>query len=185
MIPVVNASITAVVAAGLKMASVEATSSSTKSSETVSLGENPNQPVLPSYPRRKFGLKSPVFRAFQSSWYKRWPWIHYDQANDCVFCFTCLKAKRLGMLKACASKGEEAFLSGYTNWKDVSGKHGGFSKHENSQVHRHSIEITSKSMGDVGELLLSEIKKEKEKKSCLSSKGVTKCYFSCSARAII
>ncbi len=65
MTPVVNASITAVVAAGLKMASVEATSS-TKSSETVSLGENPNQPVLPSYPRRKFGLKSPVFRAFQS-----------------------------------------------------------------------------------------------------------------------
>ncbi len=65
---------------------------------------------------------------------------------------------------ACASKGEEAFLSrGYTNWKDVSGKHGGFSKHENSQVHRHSIDITSKSMGDVGELLLSEIKKEKEK----------------------
>ncbi len=177
MIPVVNASITAVVAAGLKMASVEATSS-TKSSETVSLGENPNQPVLPSYPRRKFGLKSPVFRAFQSSWYKRWPWIHYDQANDCVFCFTCLKAKRLGMLKACASKGEEAFLSrGYTNWKDVSGKHGGFSKHENSQVHRHSIEITSKSMGDVGELLLSEIKKEKEKNRAYLQKVLQNVIF--------
>ncbi len=177
MIPVVNASITAVVAAGLKMASVEATSS-TKSSETVSLGENPNQPVLPSYPRRKFGLKSPVFRAFQSSWYKRWPWIHYDQANDCVFCFTCLKAKRLGMLKACASKGEEAFLSrGYTNWKDVSGKHGGFSKHENSQVHRHNIEITSKSMGDVGELLLSEIKKEKEKNCAYLQKVLQNVIF--------
>ncbi len=65
MTPVVNARITAVVAAGLKMVSVEATNS-TKSSETVSLGENPNQSVLPSYPRRKFGLKSPVFRAFQS-----------------------------------------------------------------------------------------------------------------------
>ncbi len=171
------ASITAVVAAGLKMVSVEATSS-TKSSETVSLGENPNQPVFPSYPRRKFGLKSPVFRAFQSSWYKRWPWIHYDQANDCVFCFTCLKAKRLGMLKTCASKGEEAFLSrGYTNWKDVSGKHGGFSKHENSQVHRHSIEITSKSMGDVGELLLSEIKKEKEKNRAYLQKVLQNVIF--------
>ena len=65
---------------------------------------------------------------------------------------------------ACASKGEEAFLSrGYTNWKDVSGKHGGFSKHENSQVHKHSIEIATKSMGDVSELLMSEVKKEKEK----------------------
>ena len=37
-----------------------------------------------------------------------------------AYCFTCLKAKGLGMLKACASKGDEAFLArGYTNWKDV------------------------------------------------------------------
>ena len=28
-----------------------------------------------------------------------------------VFCFTCLKASRLGKLKACASKGDDAFLS--------------------------------------------------------------------------
>ncbi len=53
------------------------------------------------------------------------------------------------------------------------------------QVHRHSIEITSKSMGDVGELLLSEIKKEKEKNRAYLQKVLQKCYFSCSARAII
>ena len=89
-------------------------------------GDQPNQPLLPSFPKQSFRLKSPVFRSFQSSWYKRWPWIHYDQNNDKVFCFTCLKASRLGKLKACASKGDDAFLSrGYTNWKDAGG---GFSR---------------------------------------------------------
>ena len=71
------------------------TSTVTQSLEN--LGEHPNQPILPSFHKRKFGVKSPVFRSFQSSWYNRWPWIHYDQVNDCAFCFTCLKAKRLGI----------------------------------------------------------------------------------------
>lgn len=164
-------------AAALKM---EASSSSGASSleEHQSLGEHPNQPMLPSFPRRLFGVKSPVFRSFQSSWYKRWPWIHYDPASDTAYCFTCLKAKKLGMLKACASKGEDAFLSrGYTNWKDVSGKHGGFSKHESSNVHRHSIEIATKSMGDVGELLMSKVKKEKERNRAYLQKLLQNVIF--------
>ena len=45
----------------------------------------------------------------------------------------------------------------------VSDKHGGFSKHENSNVHKHSIEIATKSMGDVGGLLTNDVKKEKER----------------------
>ena len=87
--------------------------------------------MLTSYPKRKFGKKSPVFRSFQSSWYKRWAWVHYDQAMDAAFCFTCLKAKRNGILKCSVSKADEAFLRrGYSNWKDVSGKHGEFTVHE-------------------------------------------------------
>ena len=115
--------------------------------------------VQTSYPKRKFGKKSPVFCSFQSSWYKRWPWVHYDQA----FCFTCLKAKRNGILKCSASIADESFLSrDYSNWKDVSGMYGGFTVHEKSDVHKYSIQIASNSFADVGDLLSTELQEEKE-----------------------
>ena len=101
------------------------TAASSESQILESLGECPNPSMLTSYPKRKFGKKSPVFRSFQSSWYKRWAWVHYDQAMDVAFCFTCLKAKRNGILKCSVSKADEAILSrGYSNWKDVNGKYG-------------------------------------------------------------
>ena len=90
------------------------------------------------------------------------------------------------MLKACASKGDEAFLArGYTNWKDVSGKHGGFSKYESSNVHKHNIEIATKSMGDVGGLLMSEVKKEKERNCAYLQKLLQNVIFSCQARFVL
>ena len=55
------------------------------------------------------------------------PWLHYDQTNDKVYCFMCMKASKVGNFRLCASKGDDAFLScGYTNWKDANGdKRGG------------------------------------------------------------
>ena len=53
------------------------------------------------------------------------------------------------------------YLGGYTNWKDAGGEHGGFSRHEHSQIHKYSIDIASKTLGDVGELLSSELKEQK------------------------
>ena len=63
------------------------TAASSESQMLESLGECPNQPMLTSYPKRKSGKKSPVFCSFQSSWYKRWPWVHYDQCCILVYLF--------------------------------------------------------------------------------------------------
>ena len=59
---------------------------------TPSLGETPNQPRLFKFPQREFGRKAPVKRSFQSQWFDRWPWIHYDEGSDAAFCFLCVKA---------------------------------------------------------------------------------------------
>ena len=78
--------------------------------------------------------------------------------NDKAFCFTCLKASKIGNLKVC-----DAFLSrGYTNWKDASGdKRGGFSTHERSQVHQYCLEVICKPQKSVAELISSEHEKQK------------------------
>ena len=136
---------------------------SSSSSSGSSLGDQPNQPSSFSFPKRKFGEKHPVYRSFQPSWFRKYPWLHYDQVNDKAFCFTCLKASKIGNLKVCASKGDDTFLSrGYTNWKDASGdKCGGFSTHEHSQVHQYCLEVICKPQKSVAELLSSEHEKQK------------------------
>ena len=42
--------------------------------------DKPNQPTALSFPKRTFGKKKPVKRAFQPSWFKSWSWLHYDEA---------------------------------------------------------------------------------------------------------
>ncbi len=49
---------------------------------------------------------------------------------------------------------------GYTNWKDVSGE---LLNHKHSHVRKHSIVVVPESMGNVSELLLSEVKKKYER----------------------
>ena len=131
---------------------------SSSSSSGSSLGDQPNQPSSFSFPKRKLGEKHPVYRSFQPSWFWKYPWQHYDQVNDKAFCFTCLKASKIGNLKVC-----DAFLSrGYTNWKDASGdKRGGFSTHERSQVHQYCLEVICKPQKSVAELISSEHEKQK------------------------
>ena len=46
----------------------------------------PNQPVLTSYP---ITLTSGKNRSFQSSWYKSYPWLEYDQEKNKASCFSC------------------------------------------------------------------------------------------------
>ena len=140
-----------------------AASSSGSSGVVDSLGNQPNQPATFSFPKKEFGKKNPVSRSFQATWFKKWPWLHYDQTNDRAFCFTCMKASKLGNLKVCASKGDDAFSTrGYTNWKDACGdKTGGFPSHERSQVHKYCVDAMTKTQKDVGELLSSELEKQK------------------------
>ena len=46
------------------------------------IGDQANQPVSFAFPKRKFGEKNPVSRLFQSSWFKKQPWLNYDAAED-------------------------------------------------------------------------------------------------------
>ena len=44
--------------------------------------DQPNQPTTIKFPKRQFGKFN---RAF--------PWLHYDETNDKVFCHTCMRAE--------------------------------------------------------------------------------------------
>ena len=87
---------------GANMMSTIAASCSVATSSSESLpnvGEKPNQPKRFLFPKREYGKKTIVKRAFQQQWFYNWPWIHYDEANDVAFCHTCVTAVRAKKLK--------------------------------------------------------------------------------------
>ena len=53
------------------------------------LPEKPNHPQHYSFPKQSFGKTKPVMCSAQSQWFKTWPFLHYDEAQDIVFCHTC------------------------------------------------------------------------------------------------
>ncbi len=73
------------------------------------LPESPHQPLSFNFPKRKFGKKTILEHSFQASWFDRWTWLHYNEAEDCVHCFLCLKAVKLSHVAA--KKDEAAFVS--------------------------------------------------------------------------
>ena len=101
--------------------------------ELIDLGM-PNQPTDPeAFP---FRLMSGKQRRCNPSWFKSYPWLHYDTPSDSVLCFTCCKASRLGALSA--SKSDTAFTSkGFRNWKNALAKNG-FPQHDKSDAHREA-----------------------------------------------
>ena len=62
--------------------------------------QKPHQPKEFSFPKRSFGKKNVVQRAFLSSWFDKWKWIHYEETADAAFCYVCMKADKAGKLKA-------------------------------------------------------------------------------------
>ena len=114
--------------------------------------DRPNQPATLSFPKRTFGKKQPVKRAFQRSWFKTWSWLHYDEATDASFCYYCGKANQEGKLKA-TNKDVAFIIKGFTNWKDATDC---FRRHEQSKCHSESLELMVKlpnAVHDIGEAL--------------------------------
>ena len=58
------------------------------------LPANPHQPHLTAFPKRSFGKAKLVYRSFQASWFKEFPFLHYDEAKDVAFCHTFTTAIR-------------------------------------------------------------------------------------------
>ena len=81
-------------------ATIVATGSS-QVSEVVfeSISEEPHQPKAINFPKRSFGKKNPVFCTFQQEWFTKFPFLHYDEAKDIVFCHTCLMAVKKKRMK--------------------------------------------------------------------------------------
>jgi hypothetical protein len=129
------------------------TSTIVPSTPLLELGSKPHQPIKTDFPKRLFGTK---MRSFQTSWFQQWPWLHYSEVQDKVFCYYCVKATKQG-LEIC--KSDPCFISnGFNNWKSATERNRGFRKHEESEMHKNSIDrllIVPNSSGDVGELLSS------------------------------
>lgn len=71
--------------------------------------EKPHQPLNFDYPRRKFGKKTVVERKFQPSWYSQWPFLHYEESSDQVFCHTCMMGFKLKRMRS--NSADSAFVS--------------------------------------------------------------------------
>ena len=85
---------------------------------------------------------SDVKYRFKSSWFQRWPWLHYLEATDTdsVLCYYCAKAHALNI--TCGQRGDLAFISaGYHNWKAATdSRKKGFAKHQHSAYHNMAIQ---------------------------------------------
>ena len=84
----------------------------------------------------------------------KYPWLHYQEANDSVLCFHCHVAERRH-LPITLNK-DVAFLSvGFSNWKKAIEC---FNKHEKTTSHRQAVELVEKmpkTTRDVGDMLSS------------------------------
>lgn len=90
----------------------------------VAIPSKPNQPYDDyRFPKKKFWDN---YHSFKPSWTKQFSWLHYNESNDSVFCWYCMKAVESGKLKS--SKREDSFTTqGFSNWKNATTA---FRKHE-------------------------------------------------------
>ncbi len=58
-------------------------------SSSESFPAEPHQPRSFNFPKREFGKKTVVKRSFNPSWFERYKWLHYDEAQDAAFCHVC------------------------------------------------------------------------------------------------
>ena len=138
----------------------------------VDLPESPYQPTNYVFPSRSFGLSKPLKRSFQSSWFSRFHWLHYDASKDCAFCFICCKAIKSNKVRITGVT-EHAFITkGFTNWKDATRI---YNRHEASDFHRKCVEALQ-SQVDIGEVLSSQHAQEKKTNRDYLLKGAGNPY---------
>ena len=83
------------------------------------LGDKLNHLKTFTFPKQKFGDKKPTYQSFQSLWFKKWPWITYNETEDKAFSFVYIKAVQQERVRNCmlTSKASDAFLTqGFTNY---------------------------------------------------------------------
>jgi len=106
------------------------------------------------------GKKNPIKRSMHSWYFSSWPFLHWDETTESVFCLPCHNVHALGM-NILARKGEKAFVStGFSNWKDATQD---FERHANSQAHSESVMKWHHHLtGDNVDTMLSSEKKKQQ-----------------------
>ena len=127
------------------------------------LPDTPNQPRPASFPKVSFGKGSKArYRSFQSSWFDKWPWLHWNESLESVLCHVCMQAVKAGTLRAKTC--DQAFIGrGFKNWNDATRV---FRCHELSACHKEAVErvVTLPSTTKhVGELLTSTLAEDRKK----------------------
>ena len=99
--------------------------------------ERAHQPFL-KFPLRSFGKQQ---RAFCATWYSKYPWLHYKEADDSVLCFYCLVAEKRGLSSSAAvrnNSADDTFVkTGFSNRKKALER---FEKHQSSLSHRDAMD---------------------------------------------
>ena len=94
----------------------------------------PNQPSQYNFPKKRYGNQ---YRSVQSIWFSEYPWLHYDEKKDSLFCYICSNQYLKGNL-ASAKNTEQAFISnGFSNWKKALLK---FKDHQTSECHKLAVD---------------------------------------------
>ncbi len=93
----------------------------------------------PNHPDPKFIIKQTLSDrtlSFQTQWYSKFKWLHFDPNVDGVLCFYCSKAFKT-QVSSLAKNTEPAFVStGFKNWKKALER---FSSHEKSDCHKTAV----------------------------------------------
>ena len=84
--------------------------SSHSSGKEIYISPNPHHPEESfKFPKRSFGKTKIDELSFQPSWFVKWPFLHYDEVADRVFCHTCMKAFKEKKMKT-TKKGDPSFV---------------------------------------------------------------------------
>lgn len=119
------------------------------------------------FPKQTSGLSRN--RSVQHSWFERFDWLHYNEENDSLFCFICIKAcNMVGKSDSWYSDVELAFLTvGFKNWKDANAK---FVAHQNSVFHKKCADLIIKRKSAISidaQLQNALLKAQNDSKKCL------------------
>ena len=107
------------------------------------------------FPKKTVGKKQ---RSCQSSWFKKFSWLHYDQVKDAVFCILC--KKHYDKLTAEHNKEDAYVRRGFNSWKKAPAC---FMDHQMSKCHKTALtyEAVVPKCGDIMEMTVSELQKQR------------------------
>lgn len=89
-------------------------------------------------PGDDYEFKKTGNRCCHAEWFKTWTWLHYNETQDAVLCFTCTSAIARNLLPSREKRSETKFTEvGFRTWKKGPEK---FRDHEKSEFHLMAVE---------------------------------------------